>query len=358
MRSIAEHARAAAGGPVATLDALRARTLRLVAPLAPRLLGDRERRVVAYGLVAIAAAFALTVAAPMALLMVGPLVLGVPHLAADVRYLVARPGLHRRAGFWLFVAAPACLSFLHPHAWVSMSAIAGAALVARAPRGHRLVVALAGALMVAACFRLGRVADVALAHAHNAIAVALFALWSRRRSRLHGLVVLGFVLGVVAIGLGALDSRLVLDGAPGSRLFGIDLPAADALVGALAPLGDPVMAVRAVLAFAFAQSVHYAVWVRLVPEDDRPRPGLRSFASSLRALVADLGRPVVAATGVVGVGLAAWACFELAAARDGYLRLAVFHGPLELGAATLLLLEGRGRIRGGKQLPIGTAAGS
>ena len=33
-------------------------------------------------------------------LAVGPLVLGVPHLVADLRYLVVRPGLHRRAAFW------------------------------------------------------------------------------------------------------------------------------------------------------------------------------------------------------------------------------------------------------------------
>ena len=327
-----------AHGPIATLDAIRGRTLRVVGPFAPRILRDRERRVVLYGLVAIASAFALTFAAPMLLLAVGPIVLGAPHLVADVRYLVARPGLHRRAGFWLCVAGPACLSFLHPHAWVSMAAIIGAALVARASRGRRLAIALVGAALVVGCLRLGGVADVLLAHAHNAIAVALFCLWSRRASRLHWLIVAGFVLGVVAIGVGALD------GGPVARLSRSGLYDADVLLATLAPLSDPVLSARGALAFAFAQSVHYAVWVRLVPEEDRPRPGLRSFASSLRALASDLGAPLVAIAAVVTIGLAAWACLSLGAARDGYLRLAIFHGPLELGAATLLLLE-RGRVR-------------
>ena len=51
-------------------------------------------------------------------------------------------------------------------------------------------------------------------------------------------------------------------------------------------------------------------------------------------------------------GLVAWACLSSAEARDGYLRLAVFHGPLELGAVTLLLLEQRQlRSRKGPRLP-------
>jgi len=323
--------------PIVTMDAIRGRMLRIASPIAPRLFRDRERRVAVYGALAIAIAFVTTFAAPMFLLAVGPVVLGAPHLVADIRYLVARPGLHRRAGFWVCVAGPACLSFVHPHAWISMAAIVGAALVARASFVRRALVAIAGIALVVACVRLGSIADIALAHGHNAIALALFCAWSRHTSRLHWLVVAGFAAGIVAIALGAFD------GGPFTRLAQSGLYEADVLVATLAPLSDPVLSVRGVLAFAFAQSVHYALWVRLVPEVDRPRPGLRSFASSLRALAGDLGAPLIVLAGLGTIGLAAWACVSLTAARDGYLRLAIFHGPLELGAATLLLLE-RGRI--------------
>lgn len=47
------------------------------------------------------------------------------------------------------------------------------------------------------------------------------------------------------------------------------------------------------------------------------------------------------------VGLAAWASFEPALARSAYLRLALFHGPMELAAALLWLLEGRAAIADG-----------
>jgi hypothetical protein len=322
------------------LDAIRGRALRLFGPFAPVLLRDRERRVAVYGITSIAVALALTFAAPLALLAIGPLVLGVPHLIGDVRYLVARPGLHRRLEFWLFVAGPACMAFVHPHAWISMTALVGAAMIARASWAPRALVALVGFALVLLCVHFERLADLALAHAHNAIAVALFWMWSRRSARLHGLILAFFAIGVVAIGLGAFDAASFM------RLARERVDDVDPLVSALAPLSDPILAARLVLTFAFAQSVHYAVWVRLIPEQDRDRPGLRSFSSSLRALVADLGRPIVVLSGLVAAALALWGCFSLISARDGYLRIAIFHGPLELGAAGLLLLEGgRGTIR-------------
>ncbi len=108
----------------------------------------------------------------------------------------------------------------------------------------------------------------------------------------------------------------------------------------LSPVADPTLGVRFVLAFAFAQSVHYAVWLRVLPEDDRPRPGMRSFASSWKALTADMGLAPLAIAGAVIMALLAWALRDPAAARDGYLRLAISHGHLELAVIALLLVEG------------------
>jgi hypothetical protein len=336
------------------IDAIRGHALSVIGPFAPSLLRDRSRRVVVYGLLSVATALALTFGAPMLLLAIGPLVLGVPHLVADVRYLVVRPGIHRRFDVWLFVVLPAAISFVHSHAWVSMLACVGAAVIARASFVRRVIVGSCALAIVLACASLGSVADIVMAHAHNAIAVAIFVLWSRRRhkptnedkstnekkeksTRVHLFIVAAFVLGLVAITCGAFDH------APAMNLRGSTLLDSDDVLATLAPLSDPVWAMRLLLAFAFAQSVHYAVWVRLVPEEDRPRPGLRSFASSLRSLREDLGIVLLVVGGAVALGIMIWGAISITAARDGYLRLAVFHGPLELGAATLLLLE-TGRI--------------
>jgi hypothetical protein len=83
-------------------------------------------------------------------------------------------------------------------------------------------------------------------------------------------------------------------------------------------------------AFAFLQSVHYAVWLFCVPQDDQRFASTRSFRASARSLVQDLGRgwaSVVAVTAAVVVVLAVASAVRT---RHLYLSLAMFHGYLEL----------------------------
>lgn len=316
----------------------------LLSRIAPRLFRDRDLRVATYGAIGVSASLLMTFVAPMALLAFGPLVFGVPHLVADVRYLVLRHGLHRRASLALLIGGPIVALVFHPHAWVALLAVVGGALAARGRLLPRLGVVVLGLAGVGLAWRSPREADLAIAHLHNVVAVGLVILWSRvgsfrvrRPTRwwVSGPLLGGFVVGLMAIAVGALDGAL-------DRLQQSALLDADILVSTLAPLETAPFAARWVLLFAFAQSVHYAVWVRLVPELDRERPGMRSFSRSLGALRFDLGKPVFFLSLAATLGFAAWGVFALASARDAYLRLAVFHGPLELGAVTLLLLEGRG----------------
>ena len=108
-----------------------------------------------------------------------------------------------------------------------------------------------------------------------------------------------------------------------------------------APLDAPMLALRLLLSFVFLQSVHYLVWLRLVPEDDRARPAPRPFLASWHALRADFGLWPFVVTATAAVAIAGWGIADLAAARDGYLRLAGFHGYLEVAVGALWLAEGR-----------------
>jgi hypothetical protein len=83
------------------------------------------------------------------------------------------------------------------------------------------------------------------------------------------------------------------------------------------------------------------MWLRLVPEDARPRPAPRPFRETWRALERDFGKPLLFVFLALTLFIAAWGLVDLAAARVGYLRLAAFHGYLELGAAALFLVEKR-----------------
>jgi hypothetical protein len=270
--------------PLDGLDRLRREVLRHIAPRA--LIADRHARVLVLGLGSIALAFVLALAVPRAMLMLGPLVLGVPHLLADARYLVVRRGHHRQLGFWLLIAAPAMATSLGAGPAVGFGAVVGAGLLRRNPW-----IIGAGLGLVALGLRLGWDAQLVFLHVHNFVALAIWWAWRPRP------------LSALAIPAAALVGWLVL-----WHVGSLDTTA-----------------------FAFAQAVHYAVWLRLIPEDDRARPAPRGFKASWAALRADVGPWPLAAVALVALALAGWALFSADGARDAYFALATFHGYLELG---------------------------
>jgi hypothetical protein len=323
--------------PVRVAD--RARWLWLVAlgPLAKPLVRDRELRVAVAGAAIVLGALALATVVPMWLLALGPIVWGVPHLLGDVRYLWVRPGHHRRAALWGLVVAPLALLALTADPSWGFGAAGGATLAARGPRWKKALALAAAAALVAAARRWPFLTAVVFAHAHNFVAVALWWAWRPRRGRLHWVPLAAFLAGAALLMSGAFDGAVFAAGALAPRPGGMDV---GFHLRSLAPDAPGMLGVRLVLLFAFAQSVHYGVWVRLVPEEDRRRETPRTFAATLRALAADVGRPLLALTGLAAVGLAVWAAVDVFAARTGYLRAVLFHGHLELAAAALLFVEG------------------
>lgn len=329
---------------VHSLDRVRQGWLQWLGPLATPFVRSRELRSSASLALTIVVALVLTALAPLELLALGPLVLGVPHLAADVRYLVVRPGLHRRPAFWLAVVLPLVALGVTVQSWLGFVAVAGAALTL--PR--RWSLARFAALGVAsglawAAWAAPRVMGPAMAHVHNLLAFALFLAWpylvSRtRQTRWHLLPLTLFVGASVLIFTGALDTlalefgRVALSDGLGTSL--------EEHAWSLVPraLDDTsALVLRLVLFFAFAQSVHYGTWLRAIPEEDRPRATPRTFRASLAALHEEGSLPVMIVFGALALALAGWAVIDLHAARIGYLRGALFHGYLELAVVAALL---------------------
>lgn len=318
------------------LDRVRLGLLRRSGDLGRYFVRHREARVLAGGLALVGSAFALTIAAPFWLLALGPILWGVPHLLSDFRYLVLRPGLHRRPGLRLGAGLPlACAGLGWRPVECGLAAAIMAALLARGPAWKKAAVLAAGAALVGASVRIGDLAILVFAHAHNFIALALWWSWRPSRGVLRFGVPLAFLLAGAAISLGWLaPPATAVAWAPRGMAAGYHL-------GQLAPgLAEP-WALRLVLLFAFAQAVHYGIWLRLIPEEDRPQPSPRTYAASLRALERDSGPLLLWGSLALLSGLALWAVFDLVEARAGYLRLALFHGYLELAAAALLFVEGR-----------------
>lgn len=326
--------------PIALLDRARLIWLRSLGPLAGPLMRSRELRVMLMGTGSIGLALLLTAVAPLWMIAVGPILLGVPHVASDVRYLIMRPGLHRRPALWLGIGIPlAVLMWTVDVRW-GLAAALGAVLVARARSAPRRLIALVPVgVALALAFQEAFVAAVVIAHLHNFVAVAMWLAWRPRRSWLHAIPVGAVVLGCALILGGALDPIVQqaagLEGAPGGTDLWYHL--ATLAPGVADPLGP-----RLVLLFAFTQSVHYAVWIRLVPEEDRPRETPRTFRASLRAWADDSGWAIVVIAIVLALAVIAYAFVDLGGAREVYLRGVLFHGYLELAIVALLVAEGRG----------------
>ncbi len=320
-------------------DGARAALLRSFGAPGRAFLRDPSLRVVLYGLVGVLAALILTLAAPAHTYAVAPLVLGVPHVLADVRYLVVRPGLHRRAWLAALAGVPLVLSATTWQPAVGLSASLVVALLARGSVARRAAVASVAAALVVVAGVWPREAALAIVHLHNVIgAVFLLVVFTRRRW-LEAVPVALFVLASGALAFGAFDAALL-------RPFALRAPTgADPVattVAIMAPLADPVLGLRVVSLFVFAQGVHYVAWLRLVPELARGRRGIRSFSSSAVAVVTDLGPWVLGAALLSALILGAVAFTQsLADARSVYLTMAAFHGPLEIAVLALVAVEGR-----------------
>jgi len=337
------------------LDALRAKLLHALGPLARWLVVDREARVALTMALWIGLALLGASTIPLWMLAIGPLVLGVPHVVGDVRYLVARRGLHLRKEMVILVGGPLLASALEGSVATALLAVFGALLAARTTRSKRgLGLVVVGALVGLAWY-FGYWADLAFAHLHNFVAIALWMMWRPRTRPYHWWTLGLYVVAIALLASGA--AAPMLEATNGwSWTLTDDPQGLDVHYHAwvLAYGADMETASRVILVFAFAQSMHYLVWVRLVPEDDRGRDTPRTFRASWYALKRDLGPVLLWGAIVAGLAVAVWAIVDLAAARVGYLRMAIFHGQLELVALALLFAEGRPRIRSAREEARGT----
>lgn len=295
------------------------------------------------------ASLALVVAllAPCWALVVSPLVLGVPHVAADVRYLVLRRRLPRVACVVVlgFAGAMLCLRALHEsgalraeplrteHAvgvcWLLLGAIAG---IAPRPWTLRSAVVAAGALGVAfPALAFPETFRYALMHGHNLVALLLWCTLFRRSVRLAPLVLLVVLAVALLLASGVLlpiTLRYGVLSIAGLHLF----QAADWI----APGAGDVRGVSLTIAFAFLQSVHYAIWLVAIPQSDSCAAGPPTLRMKARGLERDFGPIgawlVLAAFLVV----AAAGAYDPLQTRNVYLSLASFHSWLELALLAYL----------------------
>ena len=303
-----------------------------VAPLRVVFL-DRQRRLTALCGVSLSLATLLALREPVASLFFGAALLGVPHLIAGARHV----GVRRKLGAltWCCAAGAFAVGLVvvtgtgGEWAWPVLISLMGLGAVWEA-RGRPLI-SLAVAGLTATMALVPLLSILAVSHLHAASSLA----WVAKASRQRGLTVWPLVAAaalLTALALsGALDPLMsdtpwVPERAFQSILDEIQLTGFGA---------GPVWLKRAVFIYALGQSLHYAVWLRLMPEVDRSTPNPKPFAAQLASLRVDLGRWFWPALGVAAIAAPAMLLGQ-GTARQLYFTLSFFHVGLE--AAGLLAL--------------------
>jgi hypothetical protein len=329
---------------VGAADRARARLLRALCAVRPlrTLAVDRRSRLVAMqvGMVLFAAGLALRF--PLISLWLGAALFGVPHVVAGLRAVTLR---RRATRVTLACAALGGLVGVSQllgvgegatRAFVALFAVSAGAEILAARRSVALTTATLVALVVAAgaAWTAPRLALVLLAHLHALGALLFFAVEARRRRLPFWPLALGAGAFTVAAATGLLDGAMTTTwlaprGAGSSIIaeaVGSWFRDSGRVGGASSPLFH-----RALFLYAFGQSLHFATWLRLVPELDRRAPGPKPLRRALAELRADFGRLT---TPLLWLTAAAVVLIFLGggAARNAYFALTYFHVGLEAAA--------------------------
>lgn len=342
---------------VAPLD--RARNVALKALVRPpamrRLVASRDLRLSTLATVHAAIAALLAVLCPSALFVLGPIVLGVAHVAADVRYLVLRrrlpAALPKLVGvFCVALVALRLLGELHPaRHWSDRTefVLAGAFIlvtsafgVTGSSKARWAATAFAVLMLTGLAVLHPSGARLALTHGHNAVALVLW-VWLFRGARASLLLPVILTTCVAALFASGALYTVTLH-APFASAFGLHVLAVSDY---LAPELRADRAIGLVQQFLFLQSVHYAVWLVFLPQDDDAGAGLSSFRRGVRELSRDFTVVGFAAVVVLALSVAAFAAFGAMRASRVYLSLAMFHGYLELAMAAYFFCRGRPTVR-------------
>jgi hypothetical protein len=296
------------------------------------------------GFVLVAGGLALR--APLDVVVLGFLVLGLPHVVFEIRHVVGRYAPVLRGRFFVLlnvVLVAIVLERLVVPAGIGRPAELASALVLLAlgvtrvkGRRRRLVAGAAVATVgiVAATF-----VDqwfLVVAHVHNVVPLVFLWEWTAarpepfRRAVRSGSVVL-FVVVPVALALGVADAWLGLGrGLPGG-------PGANAgVVGSVVPSGaSELWTVRLLAAFAFAQLAHYAVWCWFLPRHAPAEARASSGGTSVGRTLSSRRLVLAAVTGSLLVTLVALVDYRQG--RTLYTSLAAYHAYLELPLLVVLL---------------------
>ncbi len=359
------------------LDTLRSKLIRVTtrSPLLRELFQCRARRLAALFALACMSSLALSALVPLWLLLLGPLVYGIPHIFASLRYFhpmvagavgprPAPPGSEerRRAGLILVAALPlfagiiayrllvnlnvanlnvAQLSEWTGSTYLELGGLAAAFIAGALIYRVGLRRTASGALLLAplvAGFAISPIATVgALVMIHNFVG---YGYWIRaagnpeEKSVAWGGFAVALAVTCAILGGG-------MDGAfrhfqPTVALSFAGLSAQDMARLILPNLEGETLWLRLSCAFAFGQAMHYFVWLKAIPDQFHYHQVPTSFRQSLKLLERDFTRAgTVLILCLTAGSFALWSLLTFKMARLVYFAIASFHGYFEIAGLAL-----------------------
>lgn len=296
-----------------------------------------EARVARIALLHAALAFAAATCFPMVLFVLGPVLLGVPHLAAGARHLVLRRSFPSSWQLVLLAGSGGLFALRLGQelgrvnltrvetvlvlSWAAAAVLSG--LRARPAWGRGLVAAAVLALAGAAQWRWPGGSRLVLLHLHNLVALVALLLFGARLGPLRW-PLLSSLLAAVLLASGVLYRAAL---ALGASAFGLHVfQAADWV----APGLRADHAVGLTSAYVFLQFIHYSIWLYVIPSRDLAGEAPAPLSQRIRALCGDLRLPGSVLLGLALLAVFVGSCIHLQSARALYLSLATFHVYLEV----------------------------
>ena len=345
-------------GFFSTFDIIRSRILRLTlsVPLFRRWFCTRADRLFVFFLGVCAVNLFLSILFPLWVLLLGPMIYGIPHILSSIRYThlalnktptSPRPGLRfftsiftvillfRLATDTGFIRLP---DFDLLPEWISLVVtFLGAAWIYKERlftlRNIIYLFCLLGAAWIAPVWMSG-----ALILIHNFIG---FFYWihasQTRRERIVSIAATGVFTAITAmIFLGCFDS-VYHSFTPAAEIVWakMDYSQLGKMIAPWSP--NYIVWFHCVVAYAFGQAVHYFVWLKAIPDQRHTHETPTSFRQSYRLLVNDFGKGYLAAFAALSlIPILAWCFVNYPQARVVYFAIASYHGFLELATLSFI----------------------
>ncbi|MBC7464536.1 MAG: hypothetical protein H7256_00965 [Bdellovibrio sp.] len=342
------------------LDLLRSKILKetLKVSFFRSLFLDRANRILFLSLLALAFYLTTSLFFPLCVLLMGPIIWGVPHIISSLRYNTQfntktserKKAVIFQSMIWLAVFSyRIAVDIYNQNLFISsyplifesiclVLSFAGQIYFVRQFNWKLILFSGLFSFLIYSTYVFPIQTALVLLIGHNYIPLyAWFKSCQQSKDfQIFSTVTSIYILLSIAIYFGLFDSLYSIYSPQGQIQF-LNWNYADVVKSFGANPSDYQFWFHIVSLYAFSQAMHYFFWVKAIPENYQPQQHPPSFKCSQNRLANDFGSTsIYALAALVFLGLVYWLFFEFQTARLVYFSIASYHGFMEISALPFL----------------------